>query len=73
MSNIPTHPSHTITIDRFTFEPKALPEADGRFHAQLTVDSGEGTSRTQRFSPSPPCSSRQTGPSPMPHNRPASG
>lgn len=49
MSNIPTHPSHTITIDRFTFEPKALPEADGRFHAQLTVDSGVGTSRTQRF------------------------
>lgn len=49
MSKIQTQPSHTITIDRFTFEPKALPEADGRFHAQLMVDSGNGAGRTQRF------------------------
>lgn len=49
MSKIQTQPSHTITIDRFTFEPKALPEANGGFQAQLTVDSGNGTERTQRF------------------------
>ena len=49
MSKIQTQPSHTMIIDRFTFEPKALPEADGRFQAQLTVDSGNGTERTQRF------------------------
>lgn len=49
MSKIQTQPSHTITIDRFTFEPKALAEADGRFQAHLTVDSGNGTERTQRF------------------------
>lgn len=49
MSNIQTPPSHTITMERFTFEPKALPEGNGRFHAQLTVDSGKGTARTQRF------------------------
>ena len=49
MSKIQSQPSGTITIDRFTFEPKALVEADGRFQAQLTVDSGNGTERTQRF------------------------
>lgn len=49
MSKIQTQPSRTITIDRFTFEPKALPEANGQFQAQLTVDSGNGTERTQRF------------------------
>lgn len=49
MSTIQQQPSRTITIDRFTFEPKALPEADGRFQAQLTIDSGNGTERTQRF------------------------
>lgn len=42
-------PSHTIVIDRFKFESKALPEANGRFQAQLTVDSGNGAARTQRF------------------------
>ena len=40
---------NTITIDRFTFEPKALAEANGQFQAQLMVDSGNGTGRTQRF------------------------
>lgn len=49
MSEFQQQPSRTITIDRFTFEPKALAEADGRFQAQLTVDSGNGTERTQRF------------------------
>ena len=49
MSKIQTQPSQTMTIDRFTFEPKALVEADGRFQAHLTVDSGNGTERTQRF------------------------
>ena len=49
MSKIQTQPSHTITIDRFTFEPEALVEASGAFQAQLTVDSGNGTARTQRF------------------------
>lgn len=49
MSKIQTQPSRTITIDRFTFEPKVLQEANGRFQAQLTVDSGNGTERTQRF------------------------
>lgn len=49
MSKTQTQPSGTITIDRFTFEPKALQEANGHFQAQLTVDSGNGTERTQRF------------------------
>lgn len=49
MSKIQQQLSHTITIDRFKFEPQALPEADGCFHAQLTIDSGNGTGRTQRF------------------------
>lgn len=49
MPTIPSSISKTITIDRFTFEPKAMREADGRFQAQLTVDSGNGTERTQRF------------------------
>lgn len=48
MSNINLS-STTITIDRFRFEPKALPEASGGFQAQLTIDSGMGTGRTQRF------------------------
>lgn len=40
----------TITMDRFTFEPKALIQACGdRYQAQLTIDSGNGASRTQRF------------------------
>ena len=42
-------PLHTITIDRFTFEPKAVADAAGdSFQAHLTVDSGNGTHRTQR-------------------------
>ena len=49
MSKIQQQPSRTITIDRFKFEPQALAEADGRFQAQRTVDSGKGTERTQRF------------------------
>ncbi len=49
MSTTQTRPSHTITIDRFKFEPRALAEADGRYQAQLTIDSGNGTERTQRF------------------------
>lgn len=49
MSNNHKQPSHTITVDRFTFEPKALMESQGRYQAQLTVDSGNGTERTQRF------------------------
>ena len=49
MSKIQTQPSHTITIDRFKFEPKAVPEANGGYQAHLTVDSGEGTARTLRF------------------------
>ncbi len=49
MSKIQTPPSHTITIDRFKFEPKAVPEANGGYQAQLTVDSGEGMARTLRF------------------------
>ena len=49
MSTTQTQPSHTITIDRFKFEPRALAEADGRYQAQLTIDSGNGTERTQRF------------------------
>lgn len=49
MSTNQTQPSHTITIDRFKFEPRALAEADGRYQAQLTIDSGNGTERTQRF------------------------
>lgn len=40
----------TLTIDRFTFEPQALAHlSDGSFQAQLTVDSGVGSERTQRF------------------------
>lgn len=43
-------PSRTITIDRFTFEPSAIAmEGNRHFQAQLTVDSGNGTGRTQRF------------------------
>ena len=39
-----------IVIDRFKFEPRALPQEDGQgFIAHLTVDSGEGHARTQRF------------------------
>ena len=41
--------THTLTIDRFTFEPKALPEANGHYQAHLTVDSGNGVGRTLRF------------------------
>ena len=33
----------------FTFEPKALPEANGHYQAHLTVDSGNGVGRTLRF------------------------
>lgn len=49
MSTIQKQAPHTITIDRFKFEPKALVESQGHYQAQLTVDSGEGTERTQRF------------------------
>lgn len=51
MSNNHTHtPSHTVTIDRFTFESKAIAdESNGGYQAQLLVDSGNGASRTQRF------------------------
>ena len=49
MSKTQTPPSATITIDRFTFEPQARVQANGHFQAQLTVDSGNGTERTQRF------------------------
>lgn len=51
MSNNQTPSSwRTITIDRFTFEPNAVAQASGdSFQAQLTVDSGNGASRTQRF------------------------
>ena len=45
----------SITIDRFTFEPSAHAHAsDAGFQAQLMVDSGSGSTRTQRcftFSP----------------------
>lgn len=42
--------SHTITIDRFTFESTAVADAaQGGFQAQLMVDSGNGAGRTQRF------------------------
>lgn len=51
MSNNQKHaPLHTITIDRFTFEPKAVAHETGdSFQAHLTVDSGNGAGRTQRF------------------------
>ena len=48
MTKIQTQPSHAITIDRFTFEPKALAESNGHYQAHLTVDSGNGPARTQR-------------------------
>lgn len=49
MSTIQPSPSHTLTMGRFKFESKALPEAHGCYQAQLTVDSGEGAERTLRF------------------------
>ena len=49
-NNHVTTPSNTITIDRFTFESSAIAvDGDTHFQAQLTVDSGNGNSRTQRF------------------------
>lgn len=51
MSNNQTPNSlRTITIDRFTFEPKALAQASGgNYQAQLSIANGNGSSRTQRF------------------------
>lgn len=42
-------PKNTVTFDRFTFETHARAEADGRFQAQLMIDSGAGAARTQRL------------------------
>lgn len=49
MSKIKKQASHTITIDRFKFVSTALTQVHGRYQAQLTVDSGNGTERTLRF------------------------
>ena len=45
------HPAHpgTITMDRFTFVPRAQQAQDAGFVSQLSIDSGEGTARYQRF------------------------
>ena len=45
------HPAHpgTITMDRFTFVPRAQQAQDAGFVSQLSIDSGEGAARYQRF------------------------
>ncbi|WP_284337629.1 hypothetical protein [Comamonas sp. NoAH] len=46
MENV--HPQH-ITMDRFTFVPKAQQAEGAGFVSQLSIDSGEGAARSQRF------------------------
>jgi len=43
------HHPHTITMDRFTFVPHAQQAQDDGFVSQLSIDSGEGAARYQRF------------------------
>lgn len=41
--------AHAITMDRFTFVPQAQPAQGPGFVSQLSIDSGEGAARYQRF------------------------
>nr|WP_174863594.1 hypothetical protein [Comamonas jiangduensis] len=51
-----------ITMDRFTFVSNAQQAQGAGFVSQLSIDSGEGTARYQRFLPSALCLRRPSTP-----------
>lgn len=44
-----SHTSRSITMDRFTFVPQAQHTEGAGFVSQLSIDSGAGPARYQRF------------------------